>query len=321
MDLLTGNRLPADDPAAEQRLDVVHIQWHHRFFVTGHGHYVDRVKRTWRFFRDVTSLKRRGVAIVWTVHNLENHERAGVRWEMYFNRRLAAAADAIIVHCDAAAELVRTAYRARRERIHVVPHAHYGGAYPEPPDAEAARKALGLAPDLRVLLFFGQIRAYKGVDQLLEVFSKIPDPKVRLAVVGLPKEPSLEKELRSKAATDDRIVLDLDFVSDARLAEYIAASDAVVLPYADSLTSGSAMLAASLGRAAVMPAIGCMADFPSDAAYLYDPADTDGLGRALAAAASAATAERGARARDYVTRWGWDDVARRLRGLYESCLA
>lgn len=301
------------------RPDLFHIHWQHPFFVPRRGG-LRAFVGTVDFFREVLWLRRSGVRFVWTVHNLVNHEERNPRYERWASRLLARVVDEIVVHCDAAVPLVAREYGIDPARITVVPHGHYRDWYPEPPDRAEARRRLELPPDARIFLFFGMIRPYKNVDRLLAEFHGLGGDDLRLAVVGEPKTRKLRRELASQASADRRVVTRFEYVDDDELIAYLSACDAVVLPYRDSLTSGSAILAASCARACVMPALGCMADFPPDAAILYDPEDRKGLRDALERARDARLDRIGDAAYAYVCEFPWSRTADSLVELYAGLL-
>ena len=303
-------------------VDLVHLQWQHRFFFWKDEGTVRAGFRTALFFVQWLVLRLLGIRFVWTVHNIVDHERRHVRLELRACRLLARLVDGIIVHCDVAADRVREAYRVGDEKIHVVPHGHYIGSYPAPPDPARAREELGLPQGRRVLLHFGQIRPYKGVEDLIRAFRALGDPSGedwRLVIAGQPRYEWLGDRIRSLAKGDSRIRLDLRYVPDEELVSYLSAADGVVLPYTNLLTSGSAVLAASYGRVVVAPAVGCLREFPAAAIIRY-PADQDrGLEKALRETRDAPLAEMGRAAREFIEGFPWVDVGRRTAGIYRRC--
>lgn len=232
-------------------------------------------------------------------------------------RVLAKSVSALIVHCDEAAKVVAAAYRISPRRIRVVPHGHYSGVYHSPIAKAKARRALGLGPEETVFLFFGQIRPYKGVGELVRAFATLEQPGLRLVLAGEPKfgeEDHLCKDIKR----DPRILARLEFIPDDELIRYICASDLVVLPYRSSLTSGAAILAASYGRAIVAPELGCMREFPADAAVLYDPEACEGLASALHLACERPLNEMGEAARVFVEQFPWPAVGARTMAVYKE---
>jgi glycosyltransferase involved in cell wall biosynthesis len=298
--------------------DVMHLHWHHRLFVPRSGSLPRAVRQSlgalWRLHR----LRRNGVCLIWTVHNLVNHERELAEWELRCCRWLARMVDKIIVHCDAAREAVVHTYKVDPDKIAVVPHGHYLEAYPDVISRPIARTEWGLRLEDRVILFFGQIRRYKGVEGLISTFSGLPGDDLRLLVAGKPKSAELAKCVGEAAAADSRVSVHTEFLDDRQLVSSICASNVVVLPYLDSLTSGAAVLAASLGRPVVAPRLGCMGEFPDDASFLYDPQDPNGLESALRASMSASSDREGQRAKAYVSSDNWEDVGRSTLEVYSA---
>jgi glycosyltransferase involved in cell wall biosynthesis len=318
--LVRGTRLGGDlgdgpSPA------VVHLQWQHRLFVPKSG----GLLRAWRVsmgsFRELRRLRQQGVALVWTVHNVVNHERRFTGWELRCCRRLARTVDALIVHCDAAKQTVVEAYGVDPVRVHVVPHGHYAGWYSQTAGRGEARAEWALGPDERVFLFFGQLRAYKGLERLIRSFRDLDGDDLRLIVAGQPKAESLVESLEQLSRGDTRVRFLPEYLSDERLVSLVSASDVVVLPYLDSLTSGAAILAASLGRPVVMPRLGCMGEFPPDGAFLYDPHQPSGLESALRAAVSGELEQVGSVARTFVSGFDWDQIGARTVSIYEAAVA
>ncbi|HLB79991.1 MAG TPA: hypothetical protein VJJ77_05765, partial [Dongiaceae bacterium] len=165
--------------------------------------------------RFVTALKhfvRRGGAFVWTVHNLQPHEPRFAAVHARLCRTLAASAHRIHVHSRAARAEVRRQCDAAPAKIRVVAHGNYRGLYEAAGSRAQARRALGVAVRGRVLLFFGKIRTYKGVDELVRAFAALDDPHSRLIVAGLhhvrPALDGLSETARERISIVDRVIPD-----------------------------------------------------------------------------------------------------------------
>jgi glycosyltransferase involved in cell wall biosynthesis len=298
--------------------DVIHLQWQHSYFTA--RRWPKAVLRTIMFFFQWFTLRLLGVRFVWTVHNLVSHEERQARWELMACRLLARAMDSIIVHCATAKSVVATAYQVAPERLHIVPHGHYANWYPPALTKEDARRRLGWPNDVHVFLFFGSIRAYKGVDGLLEAFAALEEKKIRLILVGKPFSKSVEGQISAQVASDPRVIAYFGFVPNDRLIAYLSACDLVILPYRNSLTSGAAVLAASYSRPIMVPKQGCMGEFPPEAAILYDPEKPDGIQKALRQALSAPLAPMGSAAKSYIEQFSWSLVAAKTLGVYQMVL-
>jgi len=306
------------------RPHCVHFHWLHPFFMSRHG--VVAQLRFGLFLAQFLLIKGLRLPVVWTVHNYGNHERRHPRLERRMNRLLEYNADAVIVHCAAAREILERSFDpVNRKKVRVVPHGNYIGAYPEHIHREAAREAMGLDQEDLVYLFLGGIRRYKGVLELVRAF-KAMDPEHRLTLIlaGHPQDREVTKELSREIDGDPRIRAVFQFVADEDVQRYMNAADVVVAPFQDVLTSGSVILAMSFGRAIVAPRIGCIPELVTErGGFLYEPRDPDGLGSALNAVVhhSDSLASMGSRNRRAIAAHDWRSVAEKTRDVYASLQA
>lgn len=302
------------------RPGVLHLHWLHEY-LKGRGAGPSRLSRL-RLTGQLRLLRALGVRIVLTVHNLGGHDGTRHPDELAAHRAVAALADALICHCAAARAAAIDTWSlppAVAARTAVIPHGSYAGVYPEPADRAAARAALGIPAAARVLAFVGTIRGYKGTEELIEAFRALPGDDLRLLVAGQPRGDELAASLHAAAAGDPRIVLRLGRIPDEELGTLVAVADAVVLPFRDILTSGSAILALSLGRPVVAPALGCLPEtVPPAAGIRYDPDAPDALAGALRAALDADLAAMGVAARATADALAWGPIAAATAAAYRG---
>jgi glycosyltransferase involved in cell wall biosynthesis len=150
--------------------------------------------------------------------------------------------------------------RARKIPTFVIPHGHYGGAYPDIIGKHEARNALSIGQDEFVMTFLGQIRAYKGVVSLIHCFAQANAAGTELLIAGKPINDVILAEVRQAAACDPRIRLFADFIDRNDIQKFLRATDLVILPYKEILNSGSAILALSFDRPILVPALGALAE-------------------------------------------------------------
>ena len=315
----TDNPLPLLDAVRKHgRPDIFHINWLHRHFVTD-SRFLTAVLAI-RLVFELVVLRVLGVELVWTVHNLVEHGRRMPRLELAVRRIAARLCDRIIVHCESARELIVETYRlpqTTQERIEVVPHGHYIDSYPNDVDRETARSSLGFEDDQTVYLYFGLIRSYKNVPDLVRTFMELDEPDARLLVVGNPMSDRLETEVRTLCAKDDRVTCVLEFIPDDEIQDYMNAADAVVLPFEEVLTSGTAILAMSFGRALIAPRAGCVAELlDGDDVLGYPPDDPGGLHDSLVAALDTDLESLGEYNHQRATTLDWEGIADRTVRAY-----
>jgi glycosyltransferase involved in cell wall biosynthesis len=341
-----ADRLEPADLAGDRRPDVIHLHWLDRYDrppallfpgLRGAGNLPRRAlrrsletvcnlpavyqwrrwQRLHRLMSQLRNFQAGGGRVAYTVHNLDPHEGESPadRWGTI---RLLRLADTVHVHDASTAEAVAARF-GRCAGVVIVPHGHYLDSYPNTAGRAEARARLGLPAGAFVYATLGLLRPYKGLEELLPAFRALPDADAILLLAGKPGPGSFAKTLATLAAADPRIRLVPDFVPAADVQLYLNAADVCVLPYRQITTSGAALLAFSFGLPVIAPAIGA---FPSLIAgrrgLLYDPADSDGLPRALAHARQIDW--RGVRPEivAWVAQFDWGDIGRRLVTAYRG---
>ena len=203
----------------------------------------------------------RGTKVVWTAHDLGPHESYHEGLETEFWRWFPNLVDGLISLSESGLKQARHQFPELRDvPSRVVPHGHYRPAYPEPDDQAEARASMGLHRDAPVLLYVGRIRPYKNVPHLVRNFRHWSSPDARLIIAGEPSSRQMAESIQMSGQADSRIRLDLRFLPEATVVQYLAASNVVVLPYDHILHSGTALLALSFNRPVMVPARGAMQD-------------------------------------------------------------
>ena len=290
--------------------DVLHVQWSASPALEEHG---------WRW------LRRRGVPIVYTAHDLAPPDARPA--DLARHGRLYRAADAVIVHSRRTAATLADRFGVPFERIAVVPHGPLLEEEPELGRAEARRR-LSLPLAAQLVLFAGLIEPYKGLDDLVDAFAALAAawPEARLVVAGRPNAPfgPYRRALDARGLLD-RTHLDLRYLAQAELASYLCAADVVALPYRRTTTSGVLAAARRFGRPVVATAVGDLAELIDDGetGLLVPPGDPPALAAALAHLladpALAARLGEGGRRRT-LTDQSWDVAARRTLDVYRSVI-
>ena len=262
------------------------------------------------------ALLARGVPRVFTSHNVLR--RGGGRLREEAARRAAAAVDAIVVHTRVGAHALSSRYGVDPARIRVIPHGAFDYLAGQPDEAPLPPELA--AVERPVILCFGVLRPYKGVDVLIDAFAGLAGAE--LWVVG---RPWMDVEpLRAAAARARGTVRFVDrFVAESELPAYFRRADVVALPYRDIDQSGVLYTALAFGKAIVASSIGGFTEVAEDhgARVPVPPGDPAALRNALAAlidddGARAAQERRAAAAA--AGPYSWDEAARLTLELYES---
>jgi beta-1,4-mannosyltransferase len=302
--------------ANRRSLRVLHFHFVQQFYAYEAAY--ARTRWVLRFARNILLARALGYRTVYTLHDLKPAFPLRPTWADYLGHWVAAnLTDSVIVHCNEARKLLSKRF-GRRRNVHVIPHAHYNGVYPNTVTREEARARLDLAPDHKVIAFIGGLRPNKGIETLIEAFRALPDKHLRLLIAGKPWPPrEYAQHLMEASALDDRIQVRAALIPDEEMQLFLNACDVVALPFKDILTSGSAILSMSFGRAVVAPAVGCLPELITpDAGFLYDPHAPGSLEKSLRQCVVADLQGMGERARKRVERATWDTMAHQTLAAY-----
>jgi glycosyltransferase involved in cell wall biosynthesis len=232
-------------------------------------------------------------------------------------RRLIERMDAVVALSEHGARRLEQA-GILPDRVRVIPHGAFDYLTRLPDEAPLPRELAEV--DAPVILCFGLIRPYKGLDVLLEAFSAVPSAE--LWIVGRPLGMSLGalRELAERAPGRVRFVT--RFVPDSEVPAYFRRADLVVLPHRDAEQSGVLYVALAFAKAIVMSDVGGFGEVAAHGAgRLVPPGDPEALAAAIsellgdrAARERLASAAREAAAGPY----SWEEVATRTLALYEE---
>lgn len=162
-------------------------------------------------------------------------------------------AEGFVIHSEFDQPYLEKRYKIQQRPIAIIPH----GPYDHYRSAEVQREA---PADCINLLFFGTIRPYKGLEDLVQAFEAIPENQINqywLTIVGETWEGwTLPNELIAKSRYHDRITFVNRYVHDAEVAAFFAGADAVVLPYHRSSASGPLHVAMNHGLPLIITEVG-----------------------------------------------------------------
>jgi glycosyltransferase involved in cell wall biosynthesis len=231
--------------------------------------------------------------------------------------RLYARMDAVVVHSEHGARRLREEVDVDPNRVHVIPHGAFHDLAAAAPDAALPPELV--RADRPVVLAFGLIRPYKGIDVLLDAWREAA-PDAELWIVGMPRVDLAP--LRATAPPSVRWVA--RYVTADELAATFRAADLAVLPYREIDQSGVLFTALAFGTPLLLSAVGGFPEVAATgAAELVAPGDPGALAAALTAllanpARRAALAAAAVRAAAPEGRYGWDRIAARTLALYRS---
>ena len=151
-----------------------------------------------------------------------------------FTRYFLKGSDGCVTLCEAVAEDLLKLRPDMKYRV--LPHplySHFG----EKKDRHDAEERLGLQHGKKNILFFGLIREYKGLDILIDAFSRLDD-SFQLIIAGEPYGSFDKYEAMIRTAGQERIHEYLHYIRDSEVSDYFSAADVAVLPYRSATQSG-----------------------------------------------------------------------------------
>jgi len=292
--------------------DIVHFHWPSHSYTA--SSFPMTVVKSMLFLLLLLAYKVMGVRLYWTVHNIWPHTGKS-RWDAFMRKRILRLCDSAFALSESVRQEAASVFGIGQDKLVVTPHGHYAGAYPV--RGTNIRKRFGIAEDRFLFLFVGRINPYKGVEQLVAAYRSLGAERCALLIAGQPdKGYSLDF---IDEANDGTIKVHPSFVDDDELADYLRAADAVVLPYRQITTSGSAILALSYKRPVVAPRIGSLGEYVSEGCgVLYDPDDPDGLRQALLGSMRLDRRATEERMTDKLRELDWDRIAERMVRVYSG---
>lgn len=212
--------------------------------------------------------------LVFTIHDFRPHpgdqrfQQTPFWLEMSARRR----ANELIVHNRHLREVVLRHLDGAADKTSIIPHIQVG----QGPSARAGEEEDNL------ILFFGRIWAYKGLEYLIRaeplISARVPDARILIAGRGEDFSRYARMMIRP-----DRFIVDNEYISEERAAEYFRRASVVVLPYVEASQSGVIPMAYSAGKPVVATTVGGLPEMVEEGhtGYLVAPRDVEQLAEAV----------------------------------------
>lgn len=265
--------------AAKAKPHVFHILWNSK---------IELLDRTLLMLY----YKALGKKVILTAHNVNQARRdsrdswlnrATLKFQYHF-------CDHIFVHTQKMKEELLADFGVSGRAVTVIRHP-INDAFPNTAlTAQEAKRKLGLGNREKVILCFGRIKPYKGIEYLLSAVQKLAsqDGSYRLIVAGEVQKgnesylDSLKQMMPGELDTG-QVLLKTEFIPDADMEIYLKAADVLVLPYKDIFQSGVLFLGYSFGLPVVATDVGsfCEEIVEGKTGYLCKPGDSDDLAKTI----------------------------------------
>jgi len=237
--LLTGNKLSKEKP------DIIVVRFWIPFMGPALGTILRRVKNNGY------------TKIICIADNIKPHEkRFG---DIPFTRYFLKAPDGFITMSEKVMADLRLFENTKPAQL--VQHPLYDNFGPQI-SKEEARKKLQLQAFEKIILFFGFIRQYKGLDLLLDAMKdqRIKDHKISLLIAGeFYEDEKRYKEQIKNNKLEEQVILRTQFIPDSEVRDYLCAADCVVQPYRNATQSGVTPLAYHFEKPMIVTNVGGLA--------------------------------------------------------------
>lgn len=259
---------------------------------------------------------------IYTVHNVLPHSRERSRLFRWLYRRIYQLPDMLLVHTHRARQQLIEEFGVPEFKLRLTSL----GLNEEMPvtglTRAEARGRLGFGEDEPLILFFGKIDEYKGLDLLLAAFDRLVFPKARLIIAGAFRNSAYRSDLLEQLKQLRRrkdVHLHERFIPNGEAEVFFKACDVLCLPYRNIYQSGLVFLGPRFGIPMVTTDVGALREFVGDDLGIVSRTN-DAAGIADALGAFLAAPDRFPRAEilNRAQKYRWTSVCRELVPLYAS---
>ena len=309
---------------ARSRTRIFHVLWNNKF------EHFDRtlLMLYYRLF---------GKRIILTAHNVNMRKRDGRdnwlnRFSLGVQYRLC---DHILVHTAAMKRELTTDFGIASQRVSVIPFGINNTCPTTALGRREAREQIDLDPGEKILLFFGQIAPYKGLEYLIAAMSELvkEEENLRLVIAGRIKSGyasywnAIGNQI-SLRGLGNRIIQHVRFIPETEVEVYFKAADVAVIPYVEIFQSGVPFLSYSFGLPVIATDVGSLRDdiIEGETGFLCrskNPADLARTIRTYFASDLYQNLEtRRSQIREFANeRYSWMTVGKILDGVYRQMSA
>lgn len=252
--------------------DIWHMHWPAENVIK--DNIIESLVRFVIFFLLMVVAKAKGATIFWTAHNHKLHDQKHPKIERIFWNLFHFSVDATISHSNFARnKLLQDKPEFKKKENYVIYHGHYKSWYENNISESEARQSFGLSQDEFVFLFTGNIRPYKNVHYLIDLFKKRKISAEKLIIGGKTSSKEMLESIQESIINNDNILFFPGWIEDSDFQLFFNAADLAILPY-QILNSGMALLSLSFDCPVLMPSNPMLNEYQDiigkDLLYLYD---------------------------------------------------
>jgi len=273
--------------------------------------------------------------VVFTAHNVnaaarDNRDSFINRLSLRIQYRLA---DHIFVHTEKMKGELQEQFSVPANKVSVIPFGINNTLPNTALTGEQARASLGLKASDKVILFFGRIAPYKGLDALVEVMGELArrDASYKLVIAGSVKDcPEHWRDIQERMMAlglEQRVLERIEFIPDERVEVFFKAADLVVLPYTGIFQSGVLFLGYSFGLPVVATDVGSFREdiLEGQTGFVCRPSDQGDLAAKIEEYFGSELFRNLPQRREFIRafaneRYSWSKVGRITRSVYSELL-
>jgi glycosyltransferase involved in cell wall biosynthesis len=259
---------------------------------------------------------------LYTVHNVLPHSRELSRFFRWIYRRIYQVPHLLLVHTRRDRQQLIDEFGVTGDRIRLTSIGLNEEMSVAGLTRAEARSRLGFGGDEQLILFFGKIDEYKGLDLLLAAFDRLALPRTRLVIAGAFRNPAYRTQIQlqlERMARRQDVHFHERFILNDEAEVFFQACDVLCLPYRHIYQSGLVFLGPRFGIPLVTTDVGSLREFVGDDLGLVSR-NSDAAGLADALGAFWANPDRFSRAAilQQAQKYRWINVCRELVPLYAT---
>ncbi|MCR4586627.1 MAG: glycosyltransferase [Lachnospiraceae bacterium] len=285
-----------------EKPDLVIISWWHPYFAPCYQGLTAHLK---------------GIPVAFLCHNVLPHERFPL--DSVLTKATLKRAAFAIVHSEGDKEDLNRLLPEMKVCKQV--HPTYNAFKMKDMPRGEARKILGLDEESPMILFFGYVRKYKGLDILINAMSE-SRVRPKLYIVGdFGKDKEEYLKLIEDKGIRDLVHIEDGYVPDTEVEKFFAAADLCVCPYRSATQSGIVQIAYGFGLPVIVTKVGGLPEVVDDGrtGYVVKPEDPEALIAAIDSYFSEnRQAEFAENVRAESRRFSWDRMVETIEGAYEE---
>jgi len=301
---------------------LFHILWLNKFFL---------------FDRTLLNVyyKLLGKKLVFTAHNIDEKERDG--GNHFLNRltlrMLYALLDHIFVHTTKMKSQLIREFKVEEDKVTVIPFGINNTVPTSPLTKAEARAELQLRDHEKVLLFFGNVAPYKGLEYIIDAVARLKnkDDTFRLIIAGRIKDCQPYWERIQRAIENHRlghyIIRKIEYIPDEEVEMFFKSSDVLVLPYKFIYQSGVLFLSYSFGLPVIASDVGSLREeiIEGETGFICKPEDPQDLSEKIDLYFKSDLFKNLEKKRKSIMeyaneRYSWDKVGQITHGVYQAFL-